>query len=803
MRKKNIFCLICFVMLLLVAPVNVVWAGDVGEGGDTTENPGEGGDTSTEHVHEWEYKKDKEETIIATCNDEKNCTYKKVTLSLTGDQENGYEVKGTYGGKEIGDLKEIGISPLKGIAYYKVSDNGEIIEGSDQEGLPRDPGRYCVKVVLGNTEGNQAELRENFEIEEPEHVHDWKYTSDGDKVKASCEGKGKPCDYKEVKLSLTGGQESGYKVKGIYGDGSEEISNVEEIGIIQTKGITYYKVSDNGEIIEGSDREEFPKDPGKYCVKVVFGNTEGNQAELRENFEIEEPEHVHDWKYTSDGDKVKASCEGKGKPCDYKEVKLSLTGGQESGYKVKGIYGDGSEEISNVEEIGIIQTKGITYYKVSDNGEIIEGSDREEFPKDPGKYCVKVVFGNTEGNQAELRENFEIEEPEHVHDWKYTSDGDKVKASCEGKGKPCDYKEVKLSLTGGQESGYEVKGTYEVGGETKEINGLNELKEKLKIESQEGLKYYELDEKGEIKEGNGQKELPRDPGRYCVKAVFGNTEGNQAELKEDFIIHCFHITTETRGKRDATCTEAGYTGDVYCKICGIEIQSGKNEPKAKGYKWDAGKVTTPSSDDVEGQFTYTCTNGCKHIKTEIIPRKSISIELGKKAKIISNVSVCQKMTLAKASKYKKYLTFNTKTGEIKTKKYYKKKISKSIPVKVFVGGKEYTVNIKIKIPAPKVKITRKAGKDSYGKYYRYTFKYNIKGANKIKVRVENAKKTGKEKSINKTFDKYVRKPKGNKDCYVEFTDKTMKKLKNKKGKVTFKIVAYYGKNQSETLTILK
>ena len=55
MRKKNIFCLICFVMLLLVVPVRVVWAGDVGEGGNTTENPGDGGGTSTEHEHEWQY----------------------------------------------------------------------------------------------------------------------------------------------------------------------------------------------------------------------------------------------------------------------------------------------------------------------------------------------------------------------------------------------------------------------------------------------------------------------------------------------------------------------------------------------------------------------------------------------------------------------------------------------------------------------------------------------------------------------------------------------------------------------------
>ncbi|MCI8502758.1 MAG: hypothetical protein HFH00_02855, partial [Dorea sp.] len=71
MRKKNIFCLICFVMLLLVVPVNVVWAGDVGGGGDTTE-----------HSHSWSYSADKN-IITAKCTVEGDCVYKEgLTLTL-------------------------------------------------------------------------------------------------------------------------------------------------------------------------------------------------------------------------------------------------------------------------------------------------------------------------------------------------------------------------------------------------------------------------------------------------------------------------------------------------------------------------------------------------------------------------------------------------------------------------------------------------------------------------------------------------------------------------------------------------
>ena len=59
---------------------------------------------------------------------------------------------------------------------------------------------------------------------------------------------------------------------------------------------------------------------------------------------------------------------------------------------------------------------------------------------------------------------------------------------------------------------------------------------------------------------------------------------------------------------------------------------------------------------------------------------------------------------------------------------------------------------------------------------------------------------GGTKAINKYLDKNVSKQKSNKGSYINFTKSTMKKMNNK---VTFKIVVYYGKNQSETLTITK
>ena len=175
-----------------------------------------------------------------------------------------------------------------------------------------------------------------------------------------------------------------------------------------------------------------------------------------------------------------------------------------------------------------------------------------------------------------------------------------------------------------------------------------------------------------------------------------------------------------------------------------------------------------------------------------LPKKVVTVELGKKEKIISDISACT-MKLPNASKYKKYLILDAKKGIIKTKKYYKVKLKKSIPVNVVVDGVTY----KVKIPTPEVKISIRTTTMSDGsKAYKYSFKYDIKGADRIKVRM----KKGGTKKLNREFDYYISKPKSNKMSYVIFSKKTLKKLKNK---VTFKITAYYGKNKLELPAITR
>ena len=70
---------------------------------------------------------------------------------------------------------------------------------------------------------------------------------------------------------------------------------------------------------------------------------------------------------------------------------------------------------------------------------------------------------------------------------------------------------------------------------------------------------------------------------------------------------CPHSKTEIRGKKDATCTADGYTGDTHCKDCGEKIASG-TKISASGHKNTDGNTTC----DTCGA-SLTCT----HTHTEV------------------------------------------------------------------------------------------------------------------------------------------------------------------------------------------
>ena len=138
---------------------------------------------------------------------------------------------------------------------------------------------------------------------------------------------------------------------------------------------------------------------------------------------------------------------------------------------------------------------------------------------------------------------------------------------------------------------------------------------------------------------------------------------------------CRHANTELRGGKDAKCTEAGYTGDTWCKDCKTKIVSGTDTPalghswstdncaesascvrtdcnaareagshsfgawskkddtdhvrtctacqtpETAAHDWNDGAITTPPTETDKGEKTYTCkTEGCGATKTEDVDK---------------------------------------------------------------------------------------------------------------------------------------------------------------------------------------
>lgn len=69
---------------------------------------------------------------------------------------------------------------------------------------------------------------------------------------------------------------------------------------------------------------------------------------------------------------------------------------------------------------------------------------------------------------------------------------------------------------------------------------------------------------------------------------------------------------------EATCTEGGHEAGVRCSVCGETLEGLKALP-AKGHQWDDGVITTEPTRQTEGVKTYTC-QVCKITRTETIEK---------------------------------------------------------------------------------------------------------------------------------------------------------------------------------------
>ncbi len=80
-----------------------------------------------------------------------------------------------------------------------------------------------------------------------------------------------------------------------------------------------------------------------------------------------------------------------------------------------------------------------------------------------------------------------------------------------------------------------------------------------------------------------------------------------------------HANTELRNYKAPTCTDEGYTGDLYCLDCGILLQKGEVSP-ATDHSFGEWTESKPASCTEPGEEKRVCTSdGCEHYETREIP----------------------------------------------------------------------------------------------------------------------------------------------------------------------------------------
>ena len=159
----------------------------------------------------------------------------------------------------------------------------------------------------------------------------------------------------------------------------------------------------------------------------------------------------------------------------------------------------------------------------------------------------------------------------------------------------------------------------------------------------------------------------------------GNYEVESVEISITRL-ECTHATTEVKDAKDATCTDKGYSGDTYCKDCGVKLADG-TEIAMIDHKWDAGKVTKEATETAEGVKTYTCSV-CGKTKTEAIPKKEATTqEPPKKGDVVADDKAS--VTVEVTDVTKKEVTYKEPDG--------KKAKTVSIPATVKINGVTYKV----------------------------------------------------------------------------------------------------------------
>ena len=139
----------------------------------------------------------------------------------------------------------------------------------------------------------------------------------------------------------------------------------------------------------------------------------------------------------------------------------------------------------------------------------------------------------------------------------------------------------------------------------------------------------------------------------CISDGLKTVECSLCGLVKDSIVvakdPAKHINTEVKNKKDATCAEAGYTGDVVCNDCGAVATAGSEVPATGNHDYE--KAVTASTCTETGFTTYTCKVCANSYKGDF------TAELGHDFGADGKCSRCDEVTVVS-------VTFKDNTGFI-------------------------------------------------------------------------------------------------------------------------------------------
>ncbi len=530
------------------------------------------------------------------------------------------------------------------------------------------------------------------------------------------------------------------------------------------------------------------------------------EAEAETEAETYAAVHRHIWKYELQGtDAVTVSCQGKTGNCSVGTDGMRLTLEVEresvytssSGKRRTAVVADNSQ--LDLNELGIVYR--LTYYKDADGSP--SGTSMSTEPKDAGVYHVKAAFGS--GNSTVLEDTFTIKRAERtsssevkMDSYEYGSN-EAAGPSLSGTAETIEYwyyrenEENPCKIQDGTESfdpkGLET-GTYDVLAKYTRSGYRNYIyvTKKTRFQVEDG---EEKDDRWEIRvlmpsydrkggtpspELNGELEDSAEIDYYYSRQNrnTGGTKWSGAKLPAG-TYYMYAVIGETAVYGEYTTPVQQFTVYADHKWAGL--------PKKLASKAQARTI----------QCRY-----CGEKQTVRLPKKTVNVMMGNSVTIKSKGCT---FTLRKSAKVKKKCFSLSKKGKISTKDRPAcyKSMGTSVPVAVKVCGKSYSMNVKLKIPAPKVRIEceKKRGKNSRGEFgwgYQVNFHYYLPGASRIKIQME--KETAK---IKKSLAK-INRPRPKETPYLGLSDEFLAPLNHT---VTFRIRAYYGKNKSEILTVTK